>query len=90
MFLKVNEEEGAMMGVKSVSLQDKKSIIIDFLKKCNLYSDQKLLDYERRMNHASEHEGGELLQKKHDWTSYRDFNRYTIEELSGDELDDWL
>lgn len=78
------------MSAKTISLEDKKSIIIDFLNKCNLYSDQKLLDYERRMSKADDVERTRLLQKKHDWVSYRDFNGHAIGELEGDELDDWL
>jgi len=78
------------VSVKTISLEDKKSIIIDFLNKCNLYSDQKLLDYEKRLIRAGEIECAELVQKKHDWASYRHFNAHAITELKGDELDDWL
>jgi len=78
------------VGVKTIGLEDKKSIIIDFLNKCNLYSDQKLLDYDRRLVKAGDVDCAELRQKKHDWASYRDFNVHAIVELKGDELDDWL
>jgi len=81
---------GGRVGVKTIGLEDKKSIIIDFLNKCNLYSDQKLLDYDRRLVKAGDVESTELGQKKHDWASYRDFNAHAIAELKGNELDDWL
>jgi len=78
------------MGVEAVDLACKKAIIVDFLNKCNLYSEQKLLDYERRMNQVEALEQVELTQKKHDWQVYQEFNRHAINELNGDELDDWL
>lgn len=78
------------MDVKAVSVACKKAIIVDFLNKCNLYSEQKVLDYERRMSQAEKLEQLSLVQKKHDWQTYQDFNTHAINELKGDELDDWL
>jgi len=78
------------VSIQGVSLADKKSIIIDFLRKCNAFSEQKLQDYERRMVKAEEAESIELDHKKHDWSSYKSFNNYAINKLKGNELDDWL
>ncbi|MEE4290133.1 MAG: hypothetical protein V2J13_00120 [Cycloclasticus sp.] len=72
----------------TLSLADKKSIIIDFLQQCNNYSDGMLKKYEGQL--AEEETKTSAPQKIHDWTVYRDFNNYAINELNGTELDDWF
>lgn len=72
----------------TLSLADKKSIIIDFLQQCNNYSDGMLKKYEGQL--AEEEPKTSAPQKIHDWTVYRDFNNYAINELNGTELDDWF
>jgi len=71
-----------------LSLADKKSIIIDFLQQCNEYSDGMLKKYEDQL--TEEETKSTAPQKIHDWGVYRDFNNYAINELKGDELDDWF
>ncbi|MBV1875394.1 MAG: hypothetical protein KUG50_02075 [Cycloclasticus sp.] len=76
------------MTKSTLSLADKKSIIIDFLKQCNEYSDGMLKKYEGQL--IEEETKSTAPQKIHDWNVYRDFNNYAINELKGDELDDWF
>lgn len=76
------------MTKNTLSLADKKSIIIDFLQQCNNYSDGMLKKYEGQL--AEEEMKTSAPQKIHDWTVYRDFNNYAINELNGTELDDWF
>jgi hypothetical protein len=74
----------------TISLQDKKQIIIDFLLKCNVYSDQMLDKYTEQSAHSESNDRAAIQQKIHDWTSYQEFNTYAIEELTGEQLDDWF
>ncbi|MDF1690200.1 MAG: hypothetical protein P1U35_11390 [Cycloclasticus sp.] len=76
------------MTKNTLSLADKKSIIIDFLQQCNEYSEGMLKKYESQL--AEEETKASAPQKIHDWSVYRDFNNYAINELKGAELDDWL
>ena len=76
------------MTKSTLSLAEKKSIIIDFLKQCNEYSDGMLKKYEGQL--AVEETKISAPQKIHDWTVYRDFNSYAINELKGQELDEWF
>ena len=71
-------------------LNEKKSIIIDFLVKCNTYSEQMLRQYEQHLTSKSKTEHAAIEQKIHDWKSYRKFNDYAINELKGTELDHWF
>ncbi|MBQ0723781.1 MAG: hypothetical protein KBT50_00265 [Cycloclasticus sp.] len=78
------------MTSRTISLQDKKQIVIDFLLKCNVYSDQMLDKYTEQSSQSDSKDQAAIQQKIHDWTSYHDFNAYAIEELTGEELDDWF
>jgi len=71
-------------------MQEKKLIIIDFLKKCNAYSEDMLARYERELGEADEDESLKTQQKMHDWSSYRNFNDFAIGELKSEKLDDWF
>ncbi|PCI21520.1 MAG: hypothetical protein COB62_03250 [Piscirickettsiaceae bacterium] len=71
------------MTERTVSLAEKKSIIIDFLQRCNHYSDKMLEKYQSPLTQ-------EAPQKVHDWTIYKEFNEYAINELNSDDLDDWF
>lgn len=81
---------GFKMRNNIISRDDKKKIISEFLKKCNDYSDQMVDKYEGRLSTATAEEKAALLQKTHDWRSYKDFNQYTVTELEGEVLDDWF
>lgn len=76
------------MSKSMLSLADKKSIIIDFLQQCNKYSDGMLQKYEGQL--TTEETKISATQKIHDWSVYRDFNSYAINELKGKELDEWF
>ena len=74
----------------TISRQDKKEIIIDFLKQCNSYSGQMLDKYSMQLIQSDLDDTIVVKQKIHDWTTYREFNDYAIEELKGEQLDDWF
>jgi len=76
------------MNLTAISLVDKKLIITNFLKQCNNYSDVMLKKYQAQLNNENIKESA--AQKIHDWCVYREFNEYAIQELAGDELDDWF
>jgi hypothetical protein len=78
------------MGIETISVELKKLIIIDFLQKCNEYSEQKLLTYSDVLINLSEKDKEGIQQKIHDWECYCDFNDFAISELKGEELDDWF
>lgn len=69
---------------------EKKRVISDFLRKCNAYADDKLVDYQQRAASASGIEALSLQDKISHWTAYRAFNEHAITELETDTLDDWL
>jgi hypothetical protein len=72
------------------NLNQKKAIIIDFLNKCNIYSEQMLKRYEQQLADANGADRALTQKKIENWISYREFNEYTITELNTDELDDWF
>jgi len=78
------------MSTNTISLQEKKLIVIDFLKKCNAYSEDMLIRYESELGETAEADALKTQQKMHDWSSYRDFNDYAIGELKGEKLDGWF
>ena len=73
-----------------ISLEDKKLIIIDFLEKCNGYSDQMLAKYQQEILEATESDKQAVEKKINQWESYREFNVYAIGELNTTKLDDWF
>jgi len=76
------------MTESTISLEDKKNIIIDFLKQCNDYSELMLKKYQRQLSDGELNDSAS--QKIHDWNTYKDFNDYAINELKGEELDEWF
>ena len=71
-------------------MNQKKAIIIEYLIKCNAFSDQMLEGYEKQVQTAGETEQAPIQVKIQNWESYREFNDYAINELKGDELDHWF
>jgi len=69
---------------------EKKRVISDFLRKCNTYADDKLVDYRLRAASATGMESLGLQDKINHWTAYKAFNEYAITELQSDVLDHWL
>jgi len=78
------------MSLDTIDLQDKKLIIIDFLQRCNVYSEQMLEGYEKKLEESSATSASEIQQKIYDWSIYRKFNEHAIGELDTDELDNWF
>ena len=73
-----------------MTLQEKKALIAQFLGKCNEYAERQLERYRGELKGADEWRALELQDKIGHWTAYRAFNSYTLQELTGTELDDWL
>ncbi len=78
------------MSIDKISMQDKKKIIIDFLQKCNGYTEEMLAGYEEVEAGSDSQEALKARQKINDWSSYRDFNVHTIGELNEGTLDSWF
>ncbi|MBV1898807.1 MAG: hypothetical protein ACJA2Y_001019 [Cycloclasticus pugetii] len=76
------------MSQKHLPLDIQKKIVIDFLKQCNDYSELMLNKYQQQLSDQDLKDSAS--QKIHDWNTYKDFNEYAINELDGDELDDWF
>lgn len=73
-----------------MTLTEKKTLVAEFLGKCNGYADRKLAEYRGRLDTATGRELLALQDKINHWTAYRTFNEYTIAELEGPTLDDWF
>jgi len=72
----------------TLSLAEKKDIVVTFLKQCNEYSESILNKYQKQL--SDEELSRSAAQKIQDWKTYKDFNEYAIKELKGDELDEWF
>jgi len=73
----------------NIKVEDKKKIIVEFLEKCNGYSDQMFDKYERQLLEAGADKQA-VNNKIADWRVYKEFNAYAINELKGEQLDDWF
>jgi hypothetical protein len=71
-------------------MDEKKTLIVAFLGRCNRYADDKLDEYRRRLAEASGFDALTLQDKIGHWTAYRAFNEFTIGELRTDALDHWF
>ena len=71
--------------MKKITLEQKKKIIISFIKECNLYSENKIKSY-RDKTYIDQ-----MTQDKiKSWENYKDFNSHAISELKKDTLDHWF
>lgn len=73
-----------------MTLEEKKMLIVDFLTRCNRYSDDRLTEYRAALDGASGSRALELQDKIGHWTAYRAFNEHTIAELRTAALDEWF
>ncbi|RLA43668.1 MAG: hypothetical protein DRR42_21425 [Gammaproteobacteria bacterium] len=76
------------MTQSTISLAEKKLIIATFLRQCNDYSDVMVNKYQAQLQDNNLEDSA--AQKIHDWSVYRKFNEYAVQELGGDELDHWF
>lgn len=81
------KEPGAKM---TVSIEEKKRIVSDFLQQCAVYADDKLVAYQQQAALAKGNDALALQDKISHWTAYRVFTEYTVEELKTAELDSWF
>ena len=69
-------------------ISEKKTIVTDFLNKCNRYADGMLQKYRDAL--VSEPDSEEIQRKILKWQAYREYNEHAIRELQTSELDDWF
>ena len=73
-----------------INLSEKKEIIIEFLGKCNAYSDSMVRKYQDESRDKNAENTLLVQDKIVHWLAYKAFNEYAIEELKTDQLDDWF
>jgi hypothetical protein len=73
-----------------MDLEQKKTLICQFLSRCNRYADDELARYGAALNTAATDDRPALADKIAQWTAYRAFNEHAIAELKTDRLDDWF
>jgi hypothetical protein len=73
-----------------MDIATKKTIVADFLARCNRYADGQLQKYRGELAGASGAEALAIQDKIGHWTAYRAFNEHALGELAGRELDDWF
>ena len=64
-----------------MGLEERRSLVVSFLRKCVTYADDSI--NRKRERGASEEE----IEK---WENYRDFTEHAVMEVSNGELDEWL
>ena len=64
-----------------MGLEERRSLVVSFLRKCVTYADDSIKRKRRRGD--SEEEIGK-------WETYRDFTEHAVMEVSNGELDEWL
>jgi hypothetical protein len=69
---------------------DKKTVVADFLRKCNGYAEGQLAKYRQAAATANSAEALAIQDKIGHWTAYRAFNEIALGELDRGELDDWF
>ena len=72
------------------SVDTRKRIIADFIRRCNAYADNELERYRGRLGEAGGMEALAIQDKIGHWTAYRAFNEHTLTELADGTLDDWF
>ncbi len=73
-----------------MTLEEKKAVVGDFLRRCNAYAEEKLTQYARELESAAGPGAEELRSKLRDWSAYRRFNEHALTELEGETLDRWF
>ena len=64
-----------------MGLEDRRSLVTSFLRKCVIYANDSI----KRMRDRGDSE--EEIEK---WETYRDFTEHAVMEVSNGELDEWL
>ncbi len=73
-----------------MTLNEKKAVVVRFLRQCNEYAGNELARYRTELNQAEGRQALALQDRIGHWTAYMAFNEYTLEELDGDTLDSWF
>ena len=72
-------------------LQEKKSIVMQFLDKCNQYAIDKIKVYESQIVECKRLDmKTNILQKKEKWQTYLEFNLHAKKELQSNVIDSWF
>jgi hypothetical protein len=69
---------------------EKKSVVADFLRRCNRYAEEQLAKYRRELETADAAAALAIQDKIGHWTAYRAFNEHALGEIERGELDDWF
>jgi hypothetical protein len=72
------------------TLSEKKSIVSDFLLRCNRYADDKLAGFAAELERSAGLEALAIQDEISHWTAYKAFNEYALAELETEELDAWF
>lgn len=73
-----------------MDVADKKTVVTDFLARCNAYAEGQLAKYRVQLEGAAPAEALVLQDKIGHWTAYRAFNEHALREIAAGELDDWF
>ena len=68
----------------------KKTVVSDFLLRCNDYANGQLGKYRRELEGAPAAQALAIQDKIGHWTAYRAFNEHALREIAAGELDDWF
>lgn len=73
-----------------MDISAKKTVIADYLLRCNRYAEGQLEKYRAKVTTATAAEALVLQDKIGHWTAYRAFNEHALHEIEAGELDDWF
>lgn len=73
-----------------MSLNQKKRLVGDFLRRCNAYADDQLAKYRSGPEPATSVEALAIQDKIGHWSAYKAFNEHAMAELETDVLDHWF
>lgn len=73
-----------------MTLSDKKALVGRFIGRCNEYAEAEIVRYRAELERATGDRAIELERKIEQWSTYRAFNQYTLDELRTATLDHWF
>jgi len=64
-----------------MGLEERRSLVLSFLRKCVTYADDSI---------SRKRDRGDSEEEIEKWEIYRDFTKHAVMEVSNGELDEWL
>ena len=64
-----------------MGLEERRSLVVSFLRKCVTYADDSI---------NRKRDRGDSEEEIEKWANYRDFTEHAVMEVSNGELDEWL